>query len=220
MDRDTFTLISCSIYYNKAGYNRVYVYKYSPQKNEINFSYAGANFETIYEEEPDKSKFLGTEYVIWDLGQICPLINATLKRNEYCIIWRDNNFSSKPVYNNKFDNIFKHFLKEKMKFIKQYANFNINPYVTSEEALQLVRKKKYNKIILISNVSTDLGGKNFIENARKIIGNDAICLFLALIILIILNGLKIIKMLYFLMSLNFKRNIFNALEIIIIVLMI
>ena len=106
-------------------------------------------------------------------------MSATLKRNEYCVIWRDINFSSKPVYNRKFDNIFKHFLKERMKYIKQYANFNIYPCETSEEALQLVRRKKYNKIILISNVGTNQGGKKFIEDARKIIGNDVICLFLS-----------------------------------------
>ena len=39
--------------------------------------------------------------------------------------------------------------------------------------------KKYNKIILISNVGSDLGGKKFIDEARKIIGNDVIVLFLA-----------------------------------------
>ena len=32
------------------------------------------------------------EYVINDLDQICPLMSATLKRVEYCVIWRDDNF--------------------------------------------------------------------------------------------------------------------------------
>ena len=40
-------------------------------------------------------------------------------------------------------------------------------------------KKKYNKIILISNIGTDLGGKDFVTKARKIIGNDIIVLFLS-----------------------------------------
>ena len=65
-----------------------------------------------------------------------------------------------------------------MKYIKQMAKHNIYPYETSKEALKIVEKKKYNKIILISNVWTDLGGKNFISNERKIIGNDVIVLFL------------------------------------------
>ena len=39
-------------------------------------------------------------------------------------------------------------------------------------------KKKFNKIILISNVGSDLGGKEFIINARKIIGSEIVVLFL------------------------------------------
>ena len=113
------------------------------------------------------------------MDQICPFISAKLKRNEYCVIWRDNNFSSKPVYNNKFDEIFKKFLNERMKYIKQMAKYNIYSCETTEEALKLIDRKKYNKIILISNVGSDLGGKKFVTKARKIIGKDVIVLFLA-----------------------------------------
>ena len=44
--------------------------------------------------------------------------------------------------------------------------------------MKLVKRKKYNKIILISNAGTDLSGKQFVIDARKIIGNDVIALFL------------------------------------------
>ena len=175
---ETFTLIACSTYYNQNGYRQVYNEKYTPKKNEINFAYADCEkLETLI--NPDKSKFYGTEYVIWDLDQICPFISAKLERQEYCVIWRDPNFSSKPVYNDKFDNIFKEFLKERIKYIEQVAKYNIYPCETTEEALNLIRRKKYNKIILISNVGNDLGGKKFVSEARKIIGNDVIALFLA-----------------------------------------
>ena len=174
---DIFTLIACYVYYNKKGFRKVTNSKYTPKKNEINFAYAGAHFETV--NNPDFNKFVGTEYIIWDLDQICPFISAKLKRTEYCVIWRDNNFSSNPVYNNEYDEIFKKFLKERMKYIKQMAKYNIYPCETSEEALKLVERKKYNKIILISNVGTDLGGKKFVDKAREIIGNDVIVLFLA-----------------------------------------
>ena len=176
---EIFSLICSSIYYNKNGFRRVYDYTYTPKKNEINFAYAGSVFETLKEEVPPKNKFYGTEYVIYELEQICPFISAKLRRDEYCVIWRDNNFSNKPVYNNKFDSVFKSFLKERLKYIEQTAKFNIYPCETSEEALKLVERKKYNKIILISNVGTDMGGKAFISNARIIIGNDVIALFLA-----------------------------------------
>ena len=174
----TFTLIANSIYYNKKGFRQVYDYKYTPKKNEINFALAKSDFSTI-KGEPDKSKFYGTEYVIWDLDQICPFIGAKLRREEFCVIWRDNNFSSKPIYNNEFDKLFKQFLAERMKYVEQYAEHNIYPCETTDEAIKLVKRKKYNKIILISNVGSDLGGKKFIDEARKIIGNNVIVLFLA-----------------------------------------
>ena len=174
---DTFTVIINSIYYDKSGFEQVKNNSRTPGKNQINFAYSGARSERL--NLPDKSKFLATEYVIYDLDQICPFMSATIKRVEYCVIWRDENFSSKPVYNNKFDQIFKDFLKERMKYINEAANYNIYPCETTEEALELVKRKKYNKIILISNVGKNMGGKTFIDQARKIIGNDVIALFLA-----------------------------------------
>ena len=175
-----FSVIVSSIYYNKKGFKRVYNNDYTPKKNEINFAYAEMNeLETILEKEPDKTKFYGTEYLINDLNQICPFMTIKLKRDEYCVIWRDNNFSTKPIYGNEYDEIFKKFLKERIKYINQMAKFNIYPCENSDTALKLIKRKKYNKIILISNVGQDLGGKTFINMARKIIGNDVLALFLA-----------------------------------------
>ena len=48
-----------------------------------------------------------------------------------------------------------------------------------ELALDLVEKKKFNKIILMSNVGNKFEGRDFVTKARKIIGNDVITLFLA-----------------------------------------
>ena len=175
---DRFSLISSLIYYNKNGFKRVYDYKYNPKKNEINFAYANSETETIFEKEPNMKKFVGTEYVIYDEKQICPFIGCSIKREEFCVIWRDSNFSEEAVYNNEFDEIFKKFLKERMKYLQERIKFNVYPCETSEEALKLIKRKKYNKIILISNVGTDLSGKKFIEDSRKIIGNDIIALFL------------------------------------------
>ncbi len=81
---ETFTLIACSTYYNKNGFRKVNDWKYTPKKNEINFAYANSNCSTI-KDYPDESKFYGTEYVIWDLNQICPFITAKLKRKEFCV---------------------------------------------------------------------------------------------------------------------------------------
>ena len=134
--------------------------------------------KTIFEENPNKNKFIGREYVINDLNQICPFLGCKFKRNEFCVVWRDVNFSSNPVYNNKFDKKFKSFLKDRLDYMKLTSKFNFYPCETSEEALKIVERKKFNKIILISNVGTDLSGKQFIIDARKIIGNDVVALFL------------------------------------------
>ena len=174
-----FSFIASAIYYNKYNSKRVINKNYTPKTNEINFAYAGMDHLETIEGNLDKTKFYGTEFVIDDLHQILPFMSFKLKRDEYCIIWRDNNFSPNPVYNNQFDDIFKKFLKERMKYINQIAKFNIYPCETTEEALELIKRKKYNKIILISNIGSDLGGKKFVLKARKIIENDVIVLFSA-----------------------------------------
>ena len=172
-----FSFIASAIYYDEKGWRRVYDWTYTPKKNEVNFAWAGVNQLETIKGEPDRTHLIGTEYVINDPNQICPFMSFKLQRDEYCIIWRDNNFSPKPVYNNKFDAIFKQFLKERMEYINKMAKYNVYPCETSEEALNLIRRKKYNKIILISNIGTDYGGKKFIEEARKIIGNEVVVLF-------------------------------------------
>ena len=176
---DTFTSIANMVYYNKNGFLKVKDHKerLQPGKNEINFAYVSSNLESI--ENPDPKKFYGTEYVIWDLDQVCPFISIKFKREEFCVIWRDDNFKEEAVYNDEYDTVFKQFLKDRMKYIKQSAKCNIYPCATTEEALKLVNWKKYNKIILISNVRPDLEGKKFVEQARQIIGNDVIALFSA-----------------------------------------
>ena len=43
------------------------------------------------------------------------------------------------------------------------AKFNIYPCQSSEEALNLIKRKKYNKIILISNVGKNDEGIKFVS---------------------------------------------------------
>jgi hypothetical protein len=48
---------------------------------------------------------------------------------------------------------------------------------SSEKALDIIKRKKNNKIILISNIGLDLAGKKFVEVARKILGFNVMVLF-------------------------------------------
>ena len=171
---ESFDLIACYIYYKDNGLKKEINNSNQPNKNEIYLTYIGAEMETL--DKPIANIFCEKEYKVGGLNQICPLFSFRLKRNEFCIIWRDNNFSSSPVYYNKSDKEFKNFLKE-MK--SQSGKYNLYPCESTEEALRLVKRKKYNKIILLSNVGENNQGADFIEKARDIIGNNVIALFVA-----------------------------------------
>ena len=62
--------------------------------------------------------------------------------------------------------------------IENFASLNLKTKIyyfnESEEALEFIKRKKYNKIILITNGAND--GPNFIYNARTIIGSNTIAL--------------------------------------------
>ena len=145
------------------------------EKNGINF----IEVETIHGhalssgENVDKAKkrgtFIGNEYVITEMEQILPLYGLTLKRNEYLIVWRDPSFGKKKEYNS--------FLEEGKMFI--YKESKMNAYFVDSiiKGLEIIQRKRYNKIILISNIGLDLSGKKFVEVARKILGFDVMVLF-------------------------------------------
>ena len=172
---EEFTMLGCSVYYDKNGFRRVNDNLYTPKKNEINFAYTNPNLRGII--NPEKNKIFFNEYVIWDLNQIYPFLSMKLKREEYCVIWRDINFSTKQINNNLKDEKIKNFLYNQLNNAEKYVNFNVYPCSSTEEALKLVKRKKFNKIILISNVGYDYGGTKFINEARKIIGNNVVALF-------------------------------------------
>ena len=64
------------------------------------------------------------------------------------------------------------------KEMKAYAYREINTKIyycsSTEEALKLIDRKKYNKIILITNAGNN--GEQFLKEARRIIGGNTIAL--------------------------------------------
>ena len=142
--------------------NGIHFTRVEPQKGQVI-----KNEELIYAKK--KGKFIGNEYIITEKSQILPLYGLTLKRNEYLVIWRDPNYLAKNNYS---------IFLENAKMIL-YKNEGINVYIESctEKALNLIKRKKFNKIILISNIGLDLSGKKFVETARKILGFNVVVLF-------------------------------------------
>jgi hypothetical protein len=129
----------------------------------------GNNTKTNKQNE-NKGKFIGKEYIINNMNQILPLFGFTLKRNEYLIIWKDSNLNE--------NNNFSPFLNDiKNIFLYEFLDKNIYFEGCTEKALELIERKKFNKIILISNIGLDLSGKKFVEIARKILGFNVMVLF-------------------------------------------
>jgi hypothetical protein len=92
-----------------------------------------------------------------------PLYGLTLKRNEFLVILRTGQ-------NDGSENLAKMVLSK---------NENINIYIedSTEKALELMKRKKFNKIILITSIGLDLSGIKFVDIARKILGFDVMTLF-------------------------------------------
>ena len=192
---ETFSCVSSEVYYDKTKKKNIYDFSlmvndldHFPTYEEIKRDYPDkmvekngvhyAKVEPIHGQvrnkeeiisDIKKGKFLGTEYVITEKDQILPLYGLTFKRNEYLIIWRDSHF--------KGANEFYEFLEEQKLFIYEYAKMNAYFESSIEKALELIQRKKYNKIILISNIGLDLSGKRFVEIARKILGFNVMVLF-------------------------------------------
>ena len=86
-------------------------------------------------------------------------------------MWNDPNFKD---YNG---NEFYKFLEMKKKFIFEYKKLNAYFESSMEKSLEIIKRKRFNKIILISNIGMDLSGKRLVEIARKILGFDIVVLF-------------------------------------------
>ena len=191
----TFSCIASEIYYDKTKKKEIYDWSYHvdeldhfPTYEEIKREYPdkmvkmnGIHYIRVEPQNGQvrkkkeipidikKGNFIGNEFVITEMEQILPLYGLTLKRSEYLVVWKNPNFSR----NNK-DTIT---LKEILMELNKIAEINIYPFSRTEKALELISRKKYNKIILITNVGDD--GKSFVEKAREILGFDAMVLFFA-----------------------------------------
>lgn len=176
--KESFSFIASEIYYDSSRFDQVYDRNKENQtvpKNGIRHVLVNYFGRPIPQKDLAKFKgFIGTEFIITEKEQILPLLNVTVERVEFLIVWRDNNFNASNP--NGYDE-FQEMLDFNNK-IKKYAAFNLKTKIyyfnESNEALNFIKRKKFNKIILISN-----GGNNgigFINDARKIIGNNTISL--------------------------------------------
>ena len=118
------------------------------EKNGINISKIDLLKGRILNQEQIKKNeeldnIIGADYAITEMSQILPLYGLTLKRNEHLVIWKNSQF--------KVNEELTKYLNEAKLYINR--NMNLNAYIENndEKSLKLVRRKKTNKIILISD---------------------------------------------------------------------
>ena len=122
--------------------------------------------EVISEEElRGYEEYIQNEYLISHQEQVIPIYGICLRRVEHLIIWRDNNFDeSNPNNYEDFEEMIKYNM-EMQNFAYLELNAKIYYVKTTEEGLKLVDRKKYNKIIIITNGGNN--GEEFIKESRK-----------------------------------------------------
>ena len=150
--------------------------KYSDKKvakNGLHYAKVKSDSGQIINENDLKEKIrnnlIGKEYVITEKEQVLPLFNLDFKINESLIIWRDPTINENKSYAKVFN-------VSKM-YINQFLRINAYFKDSIENALECIKRKKLNKIILISNIGLDLSGKKLMEIARKILDFPVIILF-------------------------------------------
>ena len=134
----------------------------------INHALVGISneFLPISESEKEDNDIYGEEFVFADKYQIIPICSFTMMRKDHYILWKDEKID---------DNENLSYLEK----ISKQMEVNIYPKRSVEESLEIIRTKKHSKIKLITNAGQNLSGKKLIEESRKIIGSNFICLVFA-----------------------------------------
>ena len=197
---ETFSIIVSEVFYDKTKFKHLYDYSYEiqffnkiPGKNEIeknksktvedngiHYAEVDSNSSQVINEnkiivhhdgkrqEFPLKRLIAREYCITNRNQIYPLYGLNLQRIDYCIIWRDTNFESW---------MWKEPLRKNKEILRNMTGYNLYTESNSKEALKLVRRKRYNKIIIITNVGSNLEGKKYVDKVRKILKFNVVALF-------------------------------------------
>ena len=202
---DTFNVIASEVYYDKTKLKQIYnkdlqiildyppkyeeleylkskYEKYIVQKNGIHYIEVDGgsglpineNKEVLYDtgnQKLPKDRFIGKEYCITFNEQILPVYGFTFQRVDYCVIWRDSNFNNSSIWEKD--------LEQNKDLIQKMTGYNVYTENNTKDALKLIWRKRFNKIILITNVGKNLEGKKFVDKVRKILGFDIMVLFFA-----------------------------------------
>jgi len=169
-----FTIVASQIFYDNSKFERCYdKTKEKVKENGIRYilvDYRGEPLPKDKTKTKGYNKFIGVEYVIPDEKQILPLYSITMKRSEYYCLWKDYHFTHQTPFT-------KHAIHVK-NYAKQLLGINVYGVGEFDEALSIIKRKKYNKVILLSNIGPDIErAKKFINDIRDILKFNVVVLF-------------------------------------------
>ena len=199
---DCFNIIVSEVYYDKTKLKQIYddhlhlvlnntptdeelktkYKKYSVEKNGINYIEVDGGSGIVINEKNEvyndgshkfekisNDRFIGREYCITCKEQIYPLYGLNFQRVDYCVVWKDSNFEKSFIWEEP--------LRKNKELIKEMTGYNLYTESNIKEALKLIWRKRFNKIILITNVGENLEGKKFVDKVRKILEFNIMVLF-------------------------------------------
>lgn len=172
---DSFTIVASQVFYDNSKFEYCYEMMQGTQiqQNGVRFVNVNAEGDPLSKnqtKEKGYNKFIGTEFVFPGENQILPIYSFTLKRNEYYCLWKDYHFTHQTLYSSHANHV--------KKLAEQILEINVYGVGEFEEALRIIRRKKYNKVILLSNVGNDIEKvKQFINEIRNILEFDITVLF-------------------------------------------
>lgn len=130
----------------------------------INYAFVGSqnDYWPIKEEDKDKHFVTAEEFVFGNKNQIIPIFSFEIMRRDFLILWKDDHI----------DNI------ENSSYMREMLKQGVNIYgaKNNEEAINIIKLKKRNKIKFITNCGPDLSGKKLIEKIRNEFHYNFICL--------------------------------------------
>ena len=170
----SFVIVASQIYYNDSLFEKCYEKTKKEVPNEgirfVNVNAYGSPLSKEQTKENGYKGFIGTEYILPDKKQILPLYSITLKRSEYYCLWKDYHFTHQTVFT-------KHALHVQ-NIAKQLLGINVYGVGEIDEALEIIKRKRFNKVIIISNIGNNVDiAKQFIKDIREILKFNVVILF-------------------------------------------
>lgn len=169
------SILYCKAFYNKKYKNEMNEVKVgrkidftTKRRSGINTAFVGncALYHPISPSEVHNHQIVAHEYVYPNKYQIIPMFSFVVMRSDSLIVWKDEN-----IENN--ENL------GYMKYLEKKCQINVYKCKSVSEGVDLINLKKHNKIKLITNGGINLTGKQLIEQARKIVGSNFVCLVFA-----------------------------------------